>query len=316
MAHPVPTRSLIAALVLLVGGCGGTDEPLPGTAGATSPPQGTSLFGEPLFEQIDTTGVIAAADADLAAAPNDVDLIIAAGRERRNYWQYRQAMELYTRAIELAPDDWRAYRYRGHRYISLREFDAAIVDLEAARQRAPFNWDVAYHLALAHFLSGDFSAAADEYVRCLNLADDAMARAAQADDFRSCSQNADDPESMVAMAEWAVRALMRAGRDTEADALLATIPNDLAIGENLAYYHNLLLHKGLMSAEDLLAGGPDAPYRLETVGYGVVNQMLAAGDTEAALLILERLYDDPWWPGFGRIAAEVELFRLGWRPGA
>ena len=314
MHHTARAVTLALSLMLLTG-CGGSGDSNPEVATSPTPTQqGVSLFGEALFAQVDTTGAVAAADEALAAAPNDVDLVINAGRERRNFWQYREAIELYTRAIELAPDDWRAYRYRGHRHISLRDFDNAVADLEAARERAPFNWDVAYHLGLAHFLAGDFSAAADEYTRCLDLAGEAEARAAQTDDFRSCSQNVDDPESMVAMVEWAVRALMRAERDSEAAALLATIPPDLTIQTNIAYYHNLLFHKGLMSDEDLLEAGPGAPYRLETVGYGVVNELLAAGDTESAIPILERLYDDPWWPGFGRIAAEVELFRLGWQP--
>jgi uncharacterized protein (UPF0147 family) len=34
------------------------------------------------------------------------------------------------------------------------------------------------------------------------------------------------------------------------------------------------------------------------------------GDTAAAVSLLEELVQDPWWPGFGRISAEVELYRL------
>ncbi|MCA9736199.1 MAG: tetratricopeptide repeat protein, partial [Gemmatimonadetes bacterium] len=109
--------------------------------------------------------------------------------ERRNVWQYRQAMRLYTRAAELAPEDWRPWRFRGHRHLSVREFDAGIADLERARELAPYNWDVAYHLGLAYFLAGRFSEAADAYMRCLDLAEDAEAAAAQSEEFRSCSQN-------------------------------------------------------------------------------------------------------------------------------
>lgn len=288
------------------------EAPAETTVGAAMAPgqQAVSLFGEPLFEQEDTTGAIAEADAALADAPDDVDRLIEAGRVRRNVWQYRQAMDLYTRAIELAPDDWRAYRYRGHRHISLRQFDRAIRDLETARDLAPLNWDVSYHLGLAYFLEGRFDDAAEEYLRCMNLSQNAEATAAQSESFRSCSQNDEDPESFVAMSEWAVRAALRAGREDAAAALLDAVGTDLEISENIAYYHDLLFYKGLMTAEELLDPGPDAPYRRETVGYGVANWMIVQGDTTGAVTLLEELVQDPWWPGFGRISAEVELYRL------
>lgn len=272
--------------------------------------QAVSLFGDPLFQHEDTTGAIAEADAALAASPDDVELLIAAGRVRRNFWHYRQAMELYGRAAELAPDDWRPYRFRGHRYISIREFDDAIADLERARDLAPMNWDVAYHLGLAYFLAGRFEQAHSEYRRCLDLAGDPAAEAAESEGFRSCSVNADDPESFVAMTEWAVRAAARSGADAEVERLLGTVSTDLNVSENVAYYHDLLYYMGEKTADELLDPGPDAPYRMETVGFGVANWMLVQGDTARARSILEALVEDPWWPGFGRIAAEVELYRL------
>ncbi len=320
------TLALAAGLVLLAGCQGAPDAPgdeageaAPGMAQnpahqAPDPltePQVISLLGEELHAIEDTTGAIAAADSVLAEAPDDVELLIDAGRVRRNFWQYRQAMALYTRAIELSPDDWRPYRFRGHRHISLREFDRAIDDLEAARDRAPLNWDVSYHLGLAYFLAGRFDDAADEYLRCFALEDDPEARAAESDAFRSCSANADDLESRVAMTEWTVRALTRAGRHDEAEAQRGWVEPGLPIETNVAYYQNLLMDMGAVTADELLNPGPDAPYRLETVGYGVANRMLVAGDTAGAREVLERLMEDPWWPGFGRISAEAELHRMG-----
>jgi tetratricopeptide (TPR) repeat protein len=304
---PRAIRWLQATTVLGVTACAGGEASL---EDPLSEPQAMSLFGEPLHALPDTTGAIAEADEALAGAPDDVERLIAAGRVRRNFWQYRQAMDLYTRAIELAPSDWRPHRFRGHRHISLREFEHAITDLERARELAPLNWDVSYHLGLAYFLSGRFDHAADEYLRCMRLASDPRAGPVQSDDFRSCSQNVEDQESRVAMTEWAVRALMRAGRDAEAQALLDDVSEDLDITENVAYYHDLLFYKGLMTADELLEPGPDAPYRKETVGFAVANTLLVRGDTVAAEDLLEELMLDPWWPGFGRIAAEVELYRL------
>ncbi|MEZ4415492.1 MAG: hypothetical protein R3E10_07030 [Gemmatimonadota bacterium] len=311
-----------AALLLLFGlaACGKAASDRP-TGAATvravlaqdplSEPQATSLLGEPLFAQPDTSGAVARADSALSGAPDDVELLIAAGRERRNVWQYRQAMALYTRAMELAPQDWRAPRFRGHRHLSVREFDRGIADLARARELAPYNWDVAYHLGLAHFLAGHFDEAADAYLRCLGLAEDDGARAAQSESFRSCSQNDADLESRVAMTEWAVRALLRAGRDQEAGMLVANVDSGWPVEENIAYYHDLLWRKGLKTEAELLEGVESGLYRLETVGFAVANQRLAQGDTAGARGILEELAADPWWPGFGRIAAEAELVRMG-----
>ena len=298
----------IAAFCLALAACAEAAPPADDTTDAPTP-QATSLLGEPLYAMEDTTGEIARADEALAQAPDDVELIIAAGRVRRNYWQYRDAMALYTRAIELAPQDWRPYRFRGHRHISVREFDQAVTDLERARELAPFNWDVSYHLGLAYYVSGRFGDAADEYVRCLSMAGDADAATADAEDFRSCSRNGTDPESLVAMTEWATRALLRAGRGAEAEALVAAVPADLEVSENLSYYHDLLYQKGLKTADELLNLGPDAPYRLETVGFGVATRLLAQGDTARAMEVFQEIARDPWWPGFGRIAAEAELAR-------
>lgn len=307
---PAPPAALAAAFFLVaLAAC--ADAP-PDASGPPPErePEAVSLLGEPLFALEDTLGEIAAADSALAGSPDDVDLLIAAARVRRNSWQYRDEVGLYTRVLQLAPDDWRPWRFRGHRWISLRDFDAAARDLERARELAPLNWDVAYHLGLAYFVSGRFADAADEYVRCMGMVNDPAAVAADSDAFRSCSRNGTDPESRVAMTEWAVRALLRAGRQAEADALVAALPADLEVSENLAYYHALLYSKGVKSADELLAAGRSGePYRLETVGFGVATRYLVAGDSARAFEIFDELARDPWWPGFGRIAAEAELAR-------
>lgn len=293
--------------------CGRESPPSPALPEMGDPlgePQAFSLFGEPLYARPDTTGAIAAADSVLVSAPDSVELLIAAARVRRNFWQYRQEVALYTRALELAPSDWRVYRFRGHRYISLRDFPKAVADLEKARELAPYSWDVAYHLGLAYFLLGRYQDAWQEYRRCLDLAHDPAAREWDSEEFRSCAANSADPESRVAMTEWAVRAALRAGDRAAVGALLATVPPDLDLAENVAYYHDLLFYKGLKTADELLNPGPDAPYRKETVGFGVANWMLAQGDTAGAAVLLEELVQDSWWPGFGRIAAEAELARL------
>jgi len=307
--HRLPlAAAILAAAAPFAFAC---TEPPPPVEEAPPPPQpeATSLLGEQLFAKEDTLGEIAKADSALALAPNDVELLIAAGRARRNWWHYREEMALYTKVIGVARGDWRPYRFRGHRYISVREFDNAVTDLEKARELAPFNWDVSYHLGLAYFVSGRFEDAATEWMRCIGLANDADARAADSDAFRSCSRNGSDPGSQVAMTEWAARALIRSGKPAEAEALAKAIPDGLEVGENLSYYTDLLFARGAKTADEILAQVSDSTYRLETVGYGIATRFLAKGDTAAAMELFKQIAADPWWPGFGRIAAEAELAR-------
>jgi tetratricopeptide (TPR) repeat protein len=117
-------------------------------------PELTTLLGREVFARPDSDGAIAKADAALAADPRNVDLILAAARARDVALQFHAAIDVYTRGLAIAPSDVRLLRFRGHRYISVRQFDRAVADLQRAVALAPSSFDVTYHLALAHYLRG------------------------------------------------------------------------------------------------------------------------------------------------------------------
>lgn len=281
-------------------------------------PEARSFRGAPLMARADTVGAIARADSALLTDPTNIDLFIAAGQARAAVWRYRDAIAVYSRAMRIAPLDPRLYRHRGHRFISVRRFDHAVTDLDRASRLDSLSFDIEYHRGLAHFLRGDFATAANIYARCLARASDerliALERSGSfGQGYRSCMAIATDDDSRVALSEWLYRALRRAGRDAEAEAILTTIRPDMRVVDNTAYHRTLLVYKGaLMESEVLAAAGRDGT-RLETVGYGLANWHLARGDTARARELLEEIVKDPWWPGFGYIAAEVELRRLGAR---
>src|ERR1700733_5918641 len=68
------------------------------------------------------TGAIARAEAALASDPRNVDKIIALGVAQSGVRQFREAIQTFTRGIAIAPNDAMLYRWRGHRYLSVREF--------------------------------------------------------------------------------------------------------------------------------------------------------------------------------------------------
>jgi hypothetical protein len=81
------------------------------------------------------------------------------------------------------------------------------------------------------------------------------------------------------------------------------------VSANTAYHQTLLTRRGEYPAADLLNPTPPSG-RFETRAYGIAIDELLAGNRERALFLLRRISEDAHWPGFGRIAAEVELARL------
>jgi tetratricopeptide (TPR) repeat protein len=256
----------------------------------------------------------AEAEDALADAPEDADALIWMGRRTAYLGRYRDAIDIYTFALGLHPDDARIYRHRGHRYVTVRELDAAIADLRRAADltegkpdevepdglpnargipTSTLQFNIWYHLGLAYYLEGDFEAAADAYAHCAEVSV--------------------HPDSKVATAYWRVMTLRRLGRDTEADAVLAEITPDVDVIESGGYLDMLLLHKGERTPQDIVGpAGADATLESTTAGYGVGAWYLLNGnEAEARRLFQRTLSGRDQWAAFGYVAAEAELSRMG-----
>ena len=78
-----------------------------------------SQMGDGVCELMDTPEVSALKDTDTYEG------LLALGKALCYQLRYREAVEVYTKAVEMRPRDIRAYRQRGARYIStLRPFEA------------------------------------------------------------------------------------------------------------------------------------------------------------------------------------------------
>ena len=293
-------------------------KPSPTSAPAT-PPEAVSLLGKPLLPppieeaaRKRLEGNLAKATADFIKAPDDADAIVWLGRRLAYLGRFREAIDVFSRGIEKHPADFRLLRHRGHRYITLREFDRAIADLERATRLiegvpdqvepdgdpspggAPpstNHFNVWYHLGLARYLKGDFEGAARAYRSCMEF-----------------SRASDD--RLVATSDWLYMTLRRLGREAEAAAVLEPIRKDLRVLENDAYFRRLLLYKGESRPEDLLDPTETSGVNRATLGYGLGNWHLWNGRTEEARRIFEEIVRGPQWPAFGFIAAEAELARM------
>jgi tetratricopeptide (TPR) repeat protein len=245
----------------------------------------------------------------VAASPHDPDAIIWLGRRTAYLGRYREAIAVFTRGAEQFPEDARFLRHRGHRYISVRELDRAIADLERAAQltagrpdeiepdglpnargmpTSSLQSNIWYHLGLARYLAGDWPGAASAWAAGLRVSP--------------------TTDMAVATTYWLVLAQRRAGREGEARALLETVRPEMDIIEN-GTYHRLLLH----FAGAPLPPGTGGALDRATLGYGLGAWALLNGDTTAARTSFQRVRAGGNWPAFGFIAAEADLARLDLR---
>ena len=267
---------------------------------------------------------LAAARAAWERTPGDPDSIIWLGRRTAYLGRYRDAIAIYTKGLELLPHEPRLYRHRGHRYLTVRQLDRAIADLEQATQlvrgkpdevepdglpnargvpTSTLQSNIRYHLGLAYYLKGDFAKALDPYRE-----DVAAARRTKNNDM------------LVATSHWLYMALRRLGRERDAASVLAPIARDLEVIENGSYHRLLLLYRGELPVDSLLsvagrgrlAAGATGEATVEdvTIGYGVGNWHWYNGRKDEALRLWRQIAATPQWAAFGALAAEAEVAKV------
>jgi tetratricopeptide (TPR) repeat protein len=288
--------AMLGALAILAQQTGARQEKGPGE------PEAVSLLGRPLYRTPATGEALAKLEGDLRAAalklegdPESPETIILYGRALASLWRYREAVDVYSRGIAAHPDHAMLHRHRGHRYITLRALDRAVSDLARAAELDGQDFDIWYHLGLAHFLCGEFALAEPAYRRC---------RAVCKDDG-----------SVIAVSNWLYLTLRRMGRTAEAAQVLEGVQEGMEPGENGAYHNLLLFYKGKKSEAELEAAASKSDLDLATTGYGLACWHLANGDKDKASAYLERILAVPYWPAFGFIAAEAERARADRRSG-
>jgi tetratricopeptide (TPR) repeat protein len=259
--------------------------------------------------------LLSIARANYEQDPDNLDNVIWLGRRTAYLWKYFEAIDIYSEGIVKFPDAPELFRHRGHRYISVRQFDNAIADFEKAaelvkgldlrvepdgqpnRLNIPLSnlqFNIFYHWGLAHYLKGEFEEAVRQYEECMTY-----------------SVNAD---LIVATADWLYMTYRRLGYDEQAESLLEEyVASDMEVVENQSYLNRLFMYKGLLDPSELLDLGADNledQLDLVTQGYGVGNWYFYNDDTARATEIFRMILETDYWAAFGYIAAEADLHRI------
>lgn len=301
---PLQRLAIFLALLFAVSGSAGP-------ALAADAPQAVSLFGTPLYSPAPSPATLAKFDASKAeyeANPGDADKLIWYGRWAAYAGRFDEAIRIFSEGVRKFPKDARFLRHRGHRYITTRQFDKAIADLEKAHALvagkkdeiepdgmpnargipvSTLNGNIRYHLGLAYYLKHDWKNARRLYGEELRFANN--------DDRR------------IAAAYWYYQILRRMGADKEAAAFLKTVPEHPDLIENQAYFNALRLDKGEIGEKEALGGDGTINPSSIAVAYGVANYHLINGDKAGAFQRMNAIVDTSAWGAFGYIAAESDL---------
>ncbi|GAA4272386.1 hypothetical protein U6A24_10425 [Aquimarina gracilis] len=245
---------------------------------------------------------------DFESDPDNIEHIIWYGRRTAYLGKYVEAIQIYTDGIKKKPNDARLYRHRGHRYISIREFDKAITDLEYATtliknredkiepdgmpnaQNIPISTlhgNIWYHLGLAYYLKGEMEKAYNAYLNCRNL------------------KSNDD--NMVSSTHWLYMILRRMEKEQEAKKVLEPITDTMNIIENTSYYNLCKFYKGLLPIDSLQ--NVEGAAQNDAVRYGLANWYFYNEKKKEAKRIMNEILERKSWNSFGYIAAESDYLR-------
>ncbi|MEX2477640.1 MAG: hypothetical protein WD357_04330 [Gracilimonas sp.] len=276
--------------------------------------QTISLTGDTLHTEIDSLPDVLADRIDSLSAlaleeDRLVDSYIWEARKTAYTGDYRTTITQLSSAIIEFPNEPRLYRHRGHRYITLREFDLGIRDFQIAARLFEGQEDITetdglpnaqniplsslqtntwYHLGLAHYLKGEYDLANQAYLKGLKVADNTDMR--------------------VAFWYWQYMSLRKAGHDEEAGKVLEKVSEDMELIENTSYHELLMVFKGVFTPDELL-GAENSELDNSTLGYGLGFWHHINGRNERAIQIWQNVYDSGNWAAFGFIASEAELAR-------
>ncbi|HEU5168864.1 MAG TPA: tetratricopeptide repeat protein [Chitinophagaceae bacterium] len=237
--------------------------------------------------------------------------IIWYGRRLAYLGNYKEAIAIYTKGINLHPGNARFYRHRAHRYITLRCYDNAIADLKKAIDiikdqideieedgipnaknfpTSTLHTNIYYHLGLAYYLKGDNKQALLAWEKCLDIADN--------DDMK------------VATLNWLNIALRKMGRQKDAEQHLREVTGEMEIIENRDYYDVLLMYKSGDDTKLVEKTQNQQTVSNATLGFALGTYYQLKGDKGKARELFEKVVAGNQWSSFGYIAAEAELAKM------
>jgi len=229
------------------------------------------------------------APCDLADAPEvtalrsarSYDELLQLGQALCYQLRYHDAIEVYSKAIELEPDNILAVRQRAARYISTLQPEKAIEDFLRCRELGGDEMDISYRLGICYYLAENYSAAMAELTRCFPLCDDEMG---------------------IAVIFWNTLCAWRSGKIPS--LLYCSYREDMQVGHHTAYAFAMKLAAERISPVHALEalGKQTDDLEYSIMAYGVA-EFLDHNGMDSSALRKKLIARDSFWISYCYIAA-------------
>ena len=306
-------KLLLLASVILVSCQSKSTDQTNSEAASTSekPVEGTSFVGEPLYRKVANPEFIVKNDSLLEMlikkSALTEDDYIEAGRLHTAVNRYHDAIDVYTKGIEKFPNSFKLLRHRGHRYMSAREFESAIVDLRRGDDilgtddsvlehnqdgyaTGSYKYWIWYHIGLYHFFHGDYEQGAEAFENCLSLAI--------------------DNKNRTGSRSWLFETYQKLGDVDRARDIIAPITADFDVDQEYSYFKKIMLYKGILQPDDLVdlnkvtsewTGGDISR------AYGVAIWHSINDRKEEALAVYQKILETPHWNSWAYVMTDYEV---------
>lgn len=275
-----------------------------------------SVFGNPLpkrefngRDKKDREDFLKKSLENFKKTPDNLESIIWYGRSMAYNGLYFEAIKIFSVGLEKFPTSYELLRHRGERYITIRQFDLAVEDLERAAfysrpaknelekdgfsgnhekslSNAKFN--IYFYLGTSHYLKGDYDKAISSFKKCLTFAD--------------------NKDLLVKITDWFYLTYRKLGNEKAAQTLLLAIDKKTRVKQNVDYLNRLLVYRGNYKADRVLTYAENDDKSLTPIlAYGIGNFFLFGGKVEKATQVFELILLNKAWDTLEYIATEVDL---------
>ena len=276
-------------------------------------PECLSYAGKPLYAKVADPKALAKSDSIIGVIETSnkwtEEDFIEVGKQLVASNRYKRAVENYSEGLAKYPNSFKLLRYRGHRYITLRQLDKSIADLTKAEdliRSEPDVWEydlagkpstyqhqIWYHIGVYHFLEKSYSEAAAAFEKSL------------------AATKENDGKELAGTSDWLYNSYSRSGQKEKAQNVLKPFTLDFNIDDkDYIYYRRVLLFNGIITPDQLInKNKPIAEMTLQDITklYALANWRAYRGEKDQAMTLYKKILESKEWPAFAYACAEKEV---------